>query len=165
MGGCGSGRRRSSNSDTTSDCCQIDVRRWQREGLLQAGQCFARQWTQNSEVLNAINVRTEADHLIVSHWRPSYDASCADLEYAVRLEWTPCHYGGTRAWFHCPTSGCGRRVAILYLGDAVFACRHCYQLGYQSQREAPYLRAIYRARAIRIKLGGSADLNTPFPRF
>ncbi len=87
----------------------------------------------------------------------------ARIGIVVRLEWTPCHYGGTRAWFHCPTSGCGRRVAILYLGDAVFACRHCYQLGYQSQREAPYLRAIYRAQAIRIKLGGSADLNTPFP--
>ena len=151
------------NPDTTSDCCQIDVRRWQRDGLLQAGQCFARQWTRDSEVLTAINVRTEADHLILSHWRPSYDASCADLEYAVRLEWTSCHYGGTRAWFLCPARGCGRRVAILYLGGAFFACRHCYQLGYQSQREAPYLRAIYRAQAIRIKLGGSADLNMPFP--
>ena len=54
-------------------------------------------------------------------------------------------------------------MAILYLGGAIFACRHCYQLGYQSQREAPYLMATYRAQAIRFKLGGSANLHEPFP--
>lgn len=30
--------------------------------------------------------------------------------------------GKERAWFRCPTSGCPRRVAKLYLGDRVFAC-------------------------------------------
>lgn len=54
-------------------------------------------------------------------------------------------------------------MAILYLGGAIFACRHCYRLSYQSQREAPYLRAIHRAQAIRAKLGVSANLNEPFP--
>ena len=54
-------------------------------------------------------------------------------------------------------------MVILYLGGAALACRHCYQLGYLSQREAPYMRAIHRAQAIRIKLGGSANLNEPFP--
>lgn len=161
MWGYGSGRHRSGNSGTTSDFCQIDVRRWQRDGLLQAGQCFARQWTQNSEVVAAITVRTETNQVVLSY--PSNNDSCSDLEYAVQLEWTPCHYGGLRAWFLCPAGGCGRRVAILYLGCAVFACRHCYQLKYRSQREAPYLTAIHRAQAIRIKLGGSADLNMPFP--
>jgi hypothetical protein len=163
LGGCGSGRRRSRNTDTTSNCCQIDVRRWQRQGLLRAGQCFALELNLYSAVVAAITVRTETDQVVLSHRRPSYEHSSTDLEYAIRLEWTPCHYGGTRAWFLCPARGCVRRVAILYSGEAVFACRHCYQLGYQSQREAPYLRATHRAQVIRVKLGGSANLNEPFP--
>jgi hypothetical protein len=163
LGGCGSGRRRSRNTDTTSNCCQIDVRRWQRQGLLRAGQCFALELNLYSAVVAAITVRAETDQVILSHRHPGCERSCTDLEYAVQLDWTPCHYGGTRAWFLCPATGCGRRVAILYLGGAVFACRYCYQLGYQSQREAPYLRAIGRAQAIRVKLGGSANLNEPFP--
>ena len=155
LGGCGGGRLRSRNTRTTSDCRQIDVRRWQREGLLRAGECFTREWKRHSEVVATISVRIETDQVVLSYRYPTYDDSWTDQEYAVQLEWTPCHYGGSRAWFLCPAKGCGRRVAILYLGGAVFACRHCYQLRYQSHREAPYLRATYRAQAIRIKLGGS----------
>jgi hypothetical protein len=137
--------------------------RWQREGLLRAGQCFPLRWNRNSQVVTAISVTTKTDRVILSYRHPSHGDSYADLEYSVRLDWTPCHFGRQRGWFLCPARGCGRRVAILYLGGAVFACRHCYQLGYQSQTEAPYLRAISRAQAIRIKLGGSANLNEPFP--
>jgi hypothetical protein len=36
-------------------------------------------------------------------------------------------------------------------------------LGYQRQREAPCMRAIHRAQAIRIKWGVSANLHEPFP--
>ena len=81
--------------------------------------------------------------------------------YRVCIEWTPCNYGGSRAWFVCPRS-CGRRVAILY-GDGSLACRHCNQLAYQSQHESPRYRSLHRARAIRRKLGGSISLAEPFP--
>ena len=163
MGGCGIGRFRSSNRHATSSYCQIDVRRWQREGSLQPGKYFALEWKRGSELVAAVSVRTEADQVVLSYQHLSYDDSRTDLEYAVRLEWTPCRYGGSRAWFLCPAGGCGGRVAILYLGGAVFACRHCYGLTYQSQRETPYMRAIHQAQAIRIKLGGSANLHEPFP--
>jgi hypothetical protein len=36
MGGRGSGRHFSHNCATVSDCLQLDVRRWQRDGLLVA---------------------------------------------------------------------------------------------------------------------------------
>jgi hypothetical protein len=70
----------------------------------------------------------------------------------VYLDWTDCNFGGQRAWFHCPALGCGRRVAILYLGGGIFACRHCYQLAYPSQREPDYDRAARRADKIRKRL-------------
>ncbi len=79
----------------------------------------------------------------------------------VSITWTPCHYGGARAWFICPAPGCGRRVAILYRGSL---CRRCYQLAYNSQRRTPIDRATTKAQKIRMRLGGSANLAGPFPR-
>lgn len=43
------------------------------------------------------------------------------------------------------------------------ACRHCYQLAYESQREAAHDRALRRTQAIRMKLGGSGSLAEDFP--
>lgn len=69
----------------------------------------------------------------------------------MRLAWTPCHFGGERAWFRCPALGCGRRVAILY-GGAIFACRHCHELVYPSQRETDFDRLARKADRIRERL-------------
>lgn len=60
-----------------------------------------------------------------------------DLDYKIPLTTTPCNYGGVRYWFICPwyANGkyCGRRVGVLYLGGKYFACRHCYNLTYNSR--------------------------------
>jgi hypothetical protein len=84
------------------------------------------------------------------------------MEYPVRLEWTDCTMGGRRVWFLCSAAGCGRRVAILYLGGAgIFACRHCYRLAYACQREAADDRAMRRADNIRERLGWQAGIANP----
>ncbi|CZG10327.1 TPA: hypothetical protein JBE46_02375 [Legionella pneumophila subsp. pneumophila] len=76
------------------------------------------------------------------------------MRYPFLLNWTPCRFGGERPWFICPAKGCQRRVAILYSGS-IYACRHCHQLAYTSQREADYDRALRQAEKIRgeIRLG------------
>jgi hypothetical protein len=153
MGGCGSGRRSYSKA-TTSDYHQVDVRRWQREGFLMAGRFFACRWG-NIEVVAASTARGEPDRVSLCSWQ---DRST----YSVRLAWTPCNYGGSRAWFICPARDCGRRVAILY-GDGPFACRHCRQLAYDSQQDSGWRRSINQARLARMKLGGSANLTEPLP--
>src|SRR5581483_5596612 len=58
---------------------------------------------------------------------------------------------------------CGRRVAKLYGPGTYFLCRHCYDLRYSSQREQPMERARERTQAIRVRLGGTANLTQPFP--
>ena len=79
------------------------------------------------------------------------------------LDWTPCTYGGGRPWFLCPVQGCGRRVALLYLGMAgLFVCRQCGRLAYACQRETVDERAARRAETIRRRLGWEAGiLNLP----
>ena len=73
-----------------------------------------------------------------------------------------CTLGGRRAWLLCPAQGCGRRVALLYIGGAgIFACRHCYKLAYQCQRETDDDRAMRRADNIRRRLGWEAGIATP----
>lgn len=155
MGGRNSGRRwRFGSKDATDDYRMFDVRRLQRDGLLAPGNSFRWKWThgRTGENLASINVRMETDRVILSYRSRSGDDDWENQEYPVRLDRTPCNFGGERVWFRCPAVGCGRRVAILF-GGAVFACRHCYQLAYSSQRETALDRKARRADKIRERMG------------
>lgn len=153
MGGSGSGRYWHYDAkDTTDDYQRLDVRRWQREGYLEPGRWFGWQWVRDGETVASIQVQVESDRVILSYQHRSSSKEWKAEEYPVYLDRTPCTYGGERTWFRCPALGCGRRVAMLY-GGAIFACRHCYQLAYPSQREPPYDRVARRADKIRARLG------------
>jgi len=153
MGGIGSGRRWYYDAaETTDDYLALDIRRWKRDGLLTPGRWLGWQWSRNGSQIAAIRARVETDRVVLVYRHKTGGADWKDEEYPVYLEWTPCHLGGTRPWFLCPASGCGRRVAILY-GGGIFACRHCHELGYPSQREPDYERAARRADKIRDRLG------------
>ena len=160
MGGSGSGRGYQGGKATTYDMRKLDVRRLQRDGLLQPGLAFGWQWTCNGEELASIQIRTEVDRVMLSYRSRNNGGEWQPMEYPVTLEWTRCHLGGRRAWFRCPATGCGRRVAILY-GGSIFACRHCYRLVYASQREAEDDRARRRAEKIRRLLGWPAGIANP----
>lgn len=62
-----------------------------------------------------------------------------DFDYKIPLTTTLCRYGGKRYWFTCPWykngAYCGRRVGVLYKDGNYFACRHCYDLTYSSQKQ------------------------------
>ena len=51
-------------------------------------------------------------------------------------------------------------MAILH-GGSIFACRHCYQLAYESQREWGYNRLAERADKIRLRLGWPGGILNP----
>ena len=153
MGGRGSGRGwRWDARDTVDDMRALDVRRLKREGLLEPGNKFGWRWA-NSRGESSIKLRVEASGIWLSYRvRDTGAEEWKDMNYNVPLVSTPCHLGGSRAWFLCPARGCGRRVAKLYSGR-VFACRKCHQLAYPSQREPAYERHARRADKIREKLG------------
>jgi len=159
MGCC---RMRFGTKNTTSYYRSVDIRRLRRAGALNPGKVSLWSWSRNGEQTGSIQVHAEENQvrLVYNHRRD--DEPWKFENYPVAIDRTPCNYGGSRVWFRCPAKGCGRRVAILYGGE-IFACRHCYKLAYESQREAPHDRALRCTQAIRVKLGGSPSLAEAFP--
>jgi hypothetical protein len=153
MGGYGSGSWQTGKK-TTSNCLYIDVRHLQRQGLLSADCGFSLAWKRRGKKANSIGIKSQNGQLILTYQQQTLSGDSVDREYHIRLSYTACTLGGHRYWFLCPASGCGRRVAILYLGDSgIFACRHCNLLAYKSQRENRLIRTIRRADKIRCRLG------------
>ena len=154
MGGMNSGRSDQGGKKSTEDCRSLDVLQLQRGGLLKNGNSFTWSWTRHCEKMAAIQVNVSENQLTLDYRHQNNGSEWKSHKYPVLLEWLPCNYGGLRAWFKCPASGCGRRVAKLYIGSAgIFACRHCYQLAYACQRENADDRATRQAGKIRDRLG------------
>lgn len=149
MGGYGSGR--SGGKNTTGDMLALDIRRLSRDGLLKPGLSFNWKWSRGGEAVGNINICTGVDRVTLDYRVRDHGGEWEAMNYPVRLTWTPCTYGGRRAWWLCPAVGCGKRVAILY-GGKVFACRHCYRLAYRSQREQANDRETSAADKLRAKL-------------
>jgi hypothetical protein len=174
LGGVGSGSWYRFNKKTTvEECRSLDIRRFQREGLLKPGRMFSWSWSRDGRKVASIGCLVEEGHddpqrlVLLFRHRDGPNAEWEDVREPVELEWTPCHFGGERPWFICPgvVNGvsCGRRVAMLHAAGKYFLCRHCYDLSYQSQREDKMHRALHRAQDIRRRLGGSASMMEPFP--
>jgi len=167
MGGNGSGQwTRWPEHETLDGCHTVDVRYLQRHKLLTPGRYVSLGWTRGGKPSGDITVAVEAERVTLIYRVRTRGGPWQGVREVVPLDWTPCHYGGKRAWFLCPGkpgAPCGRRVAVLYDGGRLFLCRHCYDLRYQSQREREPDRARERAQAIRRRLGGSASLFEPFP--
>lgn len=153
MGGLGSGRHWHYGAKATTDNHHaLDVRKLQRDGILTTKRSCFWSWLVNGKEVASIGIRATAASVFLSYRIKTEKGEWQDMEYAVPLEWTNCHYGGQRAWFRCPVAGCGRRVAILYLSE-VFTCRHCRNLAYESQRESDVDRMARKADILRRKLG------------
>jgi hypothetical protein len=152
MGGIGSGRRYQGGKETTDQMRMLDIRRLHRDGLWEAGRWLTVTWSNQGEVVASIQIRAEADHVLLKYLSRRHGDAWQPMEYPVHLTWTDCHMGGRRALFLCPAKECGRRVAILY-GGSTFACRHCHRLAYACQRETEDDRAVRRADRIRQRLG------------
>jgi hypothetical protein len=151
---------RSSSKNTISSYMQLDIRFLQRKGFLRPCGWQTLSWSRNGEPFGSIRIRVDFDRVFLSYRHQRYDDDWKTEEYPVFLDSTRCNYGGERFWFLCPGRGCSRRVAILY-GGSIFACRYCHQLAYDSQNEAAYSRALSRAQAIKVKLGGSPGGDFP----
>jgi len=165
MGGSGSGRW--TFSSTVEDCLRLDVNWMMREGYIRAGwhRAGSVYWSRNGEQVASIGYEARMDEsppFVRLHY--TVDRT-ENIDYRVGLTATYPHLGGVRWWFICPARGCGRRVGKLLKapGGKYFFCRRCLGIGYQSQRQDRFFRAVGRAQRIRVGLGGSTCLYERFP--
>lgn len=149
MGGYGSGNRYRISKKTTGLCLQLDARHLQRENALHPGFSYTLSCPDRN---SSIGINVEDNRLHLHFYSMSHGVRTQNVNQYVQITWTTCNLGGKRAWFLCPVTKCGKRVAILYC-DGVFACRHCQQLAYRSQRLNSEDRAFRRANHIREHLG------------
>ncbi|HXB76347.1 MAG TPA: hypothetical protein VNX23_02865 [Bradyrhizobium sp.] len=78
----------------------------------------------------------------------------------IRVTWTPCNFGGTRPWMHCPH--CNRRLARLFKGLAGYFCRDCVgNPPYESQLRNDMARIYLRAYRLRERIGGGRPVIDP----
>jgi hypothetical protein len=106
-------------------CRSIDVRRWQREGILQPGRFGAWAWTdaETGKQVASISYGIEPGAVVLD-----YSMGGRLMHQRLSILATPCHFGGHRQWFGCPH--CVRRVAVLF-----FLCRRCSRVVYASQSD------------------------------
>lgn len=91
-----------------------------------------------------------ADHLTL-RYTLTQDGVARDVAERITITRTACPYGGARPWFHCPR--CARRVAVLYMRQGYFACRHCQRVAYSSQSRGTIDRTWIKQRRIEARLG------------
>jgi hypothetical protein len=143
--------------DTTEYYRSLDVRWLYRRRILDSAYPSRVTWSRGGEETASIQVSNRSGNLLIE-----YSCRGEGFSYSVSLDWTRCNYGGTRPWFICPGRGCGRRVAVLH-GGILFLCRHCHNIVFESQHEAPHYRALRKAQKIRERLGGSPNMGEQFP--
>jgi hypothetical protein len=141
----------------------LSVTKLARAGLL-AGHCLSGwQWTHEGETTASIQIECGRDALTLHYRSRASGDDWQSVTQRVPIRWISCRFGGERPWFVCDVRAngvyCGRRVAKLYGGGRLFACRHCYRLGYEVQRAAPMDRAHRRLARLHRKL--AADYDSP----
>ena len=205
MGGRGSGRPENQNrKETTEQRKSLNVLVWHREGGLAPGTVFewGHHWWRdacNIEAFSSGLLRDPALRIHVSaDWNDEVTvplAACLKIEHLrmrrqspewVEIEWSPCHFGGTRPWLVCP--GCKSRREKLYFtqthntqthntqtrnepvnhsSEPCHRCRICLGLAYESQRQDAPRRAAEKAKRGRRKAAGLwgalGGLTLPFP--
>jgi hypothetical protein len=165
MGGSGSGR--SGGRPTIEGCAFVlDINRLHRSSCLVPEATCASQITWPGEddsvrltVALQARLAQQSGTLTLAYEHADYwTGRPQQIETTIRLVATAQPFGGHRWWFVCPRTG--RRVTKFYLpfGAPRFSSRHAYRLAYQSQRETPSGRALYRAFKLRRRLGSQGGV-------
>jgi hypothetical protein len=153
--------------NTVESCRSVDVLRWNKLGYLRSPRRFSWAWTRDGKQVASINVETYRHSITLKYQSRSRGEDRSDVEQRIDIEWTPCRFGGERPWFVCSVASngmyCGRTVTKLYGVGRLFACRHCYRLGYASQQESAHQRGLGKSQRIRMRLGGSPNMLEEFP--
>lgn len=146
-GGARSGAGRPAQNVLIDNMCRLDVRELHRRGRLYAGSSFVWSWLRGGEHVGSVGIRVTLDEVILAY---RLGDGAEPKRKTLYLSRTPCQYGGSRTWFHCPW--CAHRVAVVYMAGSDWGCRHCLRVRYRSQSEDPLQRTWRRTNKIEAKL-------------
>ena len=164
MGGYGSGRP--AYRCKAEDFRRLDANLMHRAGVFKQGRVGGWQRTVNGEHADYVSYAMEEYGLRFIYRSRSWGGDWQSRNYVVSLDWRPCNYGGARPYFRCPGVRCGRycgRSVIKLYGGDLFLCRHCHELAYRSQSEAPQDRLLRKANKKRMALGGEPGTDSWLP--
>ena len=104
----------------------LDVMKLAHAGYLGGSKMGTWQWSYNDGSVASVLISGGRDTITLDYRFISSREDVQPVKQRIPIQWTPCRFGGERAWFICDvmTSGihCGRRVAKLYNGGRLFAC-------------------------------------------
>ncbi|MEI6269281.1 MAG: hypothetical protein WCP01_10405 [Methylococcaceae bacterium] len=107
--------------------------------------------------LTSINIKTlDATTKAYGSATFRYMVEGKQMKHDVRITQTACNYGGVRYWFQCEY--CRGRVCVLYISGGQCACRKCFNLAYQSERDTWQNQQYRKADNIRDRLGWAAGI-------
>ena len=143
----------------TGEPLTLSVSYLSKARMLDSGYHGSLSWSRRGVKIGSVSYSCSCDEVQLSYTlTDSITQQQTKHAYSVQLSQSPCHFGGSRSWLVCPRVGCGRRVASLYLAGGVFWCRHCHQLGYESQQVVQRDRHTLKADKIRDKLKWEAGI-------
>jgi hypothetical protein len=143
----------------TGEPLSVSVSYLSKHNMLRSGYTGSLSWSSRGQKIGSVGYSCFGDAVQLTYTvTDNATQQKTKHDYAVQLSRSVCHFGGSRSWFVCPRVGCGRRVASLYLAGGVFWCRHCHQLGYESQQVVQCDRHTLKADKIRDKLKWDAGI-------
>ena len=74
----------------------LDVRVLARRGRLAPGMYYSWAWSRGGEPAGNIRIQTGNDHVRLIYTSTPYGSDPQARDYSVRIERTPCHFGGSR---------------------------------------------------------------------
>jgi hypothetical protein len=131
------GRFSYSNRYTDNDSLELSLPDLKKHGKLVNGYNGSITWSNGFGEMGAVNLSVDLNGRAIQFEYVVFDEVQRYLVYLVAI---PCHFGGFRWLFACPTCGsskkCLRRSYTLYKppNSPYFGCRHCMSLTYRSQR-------------------------------
>jgi hypothetical protein len=90
MGGSGSGPRES-GKDLVETCTSIDIRQWQRQGLLDPESCFRWCWQEAGVTVASISVHVKTELVVLTYKARWPGREGQDIDERIGLSFSSCH--------------------------------------------------------------------------
>lgn len=161
MGGLGSGRYGVLGASKCEDYSSLDLAWLKREGLLKPNRSSSISFNRGGNESGGLTLIAGPGGVrLIYRTRSYHEPDWQDIDEFIQFTFTDTNFGGRRKWFECPS--CHYACRVLY-GGKYYRCRKCHNLKYDSQYEQSWSRSLAQARKLRMKLGGEASTDLPFP--